>query len=123
MTKCYASRARPTPNWYLSSLPILFWNIYEVQAWRSGESARLPPRWIGFDLRPGVTWVEFVVGPRLRVLRFSSLHKKQHLQFDQHENQLILIIFCVYVYSRFTYFFLQKIDYDLFFPAVSSESI
>ena len=57
------------------------------QGWRSGESARLPPMWPGFDSRSRChMWVEFVVGSRpcsegfLRVLRFSSLHKNQHFQ-------------------------------------------
>ena len=46
---------------------------------------------LGFDLRPGVACglsllmvsSRFVLRVFLRVLRFSSLHKKQHLQFDQ----------------------------------------
>ncbi len=56
--------------------------------WRSGESARLPPMWPGFDSGPVHVWVEFVVGYRpcsegfLRVLRFSSLHKNQHFQIS-----------------------------------------
>ena len=33
------------------------------QGWRSGESARLPPMWPGFDSRTRrLMWVEFVVG-------------------------------------------------------------
>ena len=39
-------------------------NIGE-QRWRSGESARLPPLWPGFDSRTWRhMWVEFVVGSR-----------------------------------------------------------
>ena len=35
------------------------------QGWRSGESARLPPLWPGFDSRTRRhMWVEFVVGSR-----------------------------------------------------------
>ena len=35
----------------------------EEQGWRSGESARLPPMWPGFDSQTGRhMWVEFVVG-------------------------------------------------------------
>ena len=57
------------------------------QEWRSGESARLPPMWPGFDFAPGHMWVEFVVGSCLalrvflQVLRFSSLYKNQHSKF------------------------------------------
>ena len=36
-----------------------------VQGWRSGESARLPPLWPGFDSRTRRhMWVELVVGSR-----------------------------------------------------------
>ena len=39
--------------------------IVEEQGWRSGESARLPPMWLGFDSRTHRhMWVEFVVGSR-----------------------------------------------------------
>ena len=35
------------------------------QGWHSGESARLPPLWPGFDSWPQcLMWVEFVVGSR-----------------------------------------------------------
>ena len=35
------------------------------QGWRSGESTRLPPMWLGFDSRTRRhMWVEFVVGSR-----------------------------------------------------------
>ena len=53
------------------------------QGWCSGESARLPPMWPGFDSRTRRhKWVEFLLvlfsASRvfLRVLRFSSLAKK-----------------------------------------------
>ena len=43
------------------------------QGWRSGESARLPPMWSGFDSRSRChMWVEFVVGSRLCSERFYS---------------------------------------------------
>ena len=35
------------------------------QGWRSGDRARLPPMWPGFDSRTRChKWVEFVVGSR-----------------------------------------------------------
>ena len=38
-----------------------FWE----QGWHSGESARLPPKWPGFDFRTRRhMWVEFVVSSR-----------------------------------------------------------
>ena len=43
------------------------------QGWRSGESARLPPMWPGFDSRTRRhMWVEFVVGSLLCSERFFS---------------------------------------------------
>ena len=43
------------------------------QGWRSGESARLPPMWPGFDSRSRCQmWVEFVVGSRPCSERFFS---------------------------------------------------
>ena len=43
------------------------------QGWRSGESARLPPMWPGFDSRTRRhMWVEFVVGSRPCSERFFS---------------------------------------------------
>ena len=45
------------------------------QGWRSGESARLPPMWPGFESRTRrltCTWVEFVVGSLLCSERFFS---------------------------------------------------
>ena len=43
------------------------------QGWRSGESARLPPMWPGFESRTGrQMWVEFVVGSRPCSERFFS---------------------------------------------------
>ena len=59
------------------------------QGWRSGESARLPPMWPGFDSRiRRHMWAEFVLvldpAPRvfLRVLRFSSLSKNRHAAYS-----------------------------------------
>ena len=55
------------------------------QSWRSGESARLPPKWPGLD---SGMWVEFVVGSRLtlrvflKILRFFFLHKNQRSKFQ-----------------------------------------
>ena len=44
----------------------------EEQRWRSGESARLPPVWPGFDYRTRRRmWVEFVVGSLLAPRGFS----------------------------------------------------
>ena len=63
--------------------------ILGEQGWRSGESARLPPMWPGFDSRTRRhMWVEFVLvldpAPRvfLRVLRFSSLSKNRHAAYS-----------------------------------------
>ena len=40
-----------------------FSTVLGVQGWRSGESARLPPLWPGFDFQTRRhMWVEFVVG-------------------------------------------------------------
>ena len=45
----------------------------EEQGWRSGESARLPPMWPGFDSRTRRhMWVEFVVGSHPCSERFFS---------------------------------------------------
>jgi len=42
-------------------------------AWRSGESTRLPPMWLGIDFRTRRNmWVEFVVGSLLCSERFFS---------------------------------------------------
>ena len=42
------------------------------QGWRSGESARFPPMWPGFNSRTRRhMWVEFVVGSRPRSEGFS----------------------------------------------------
>ena len=44
------------------------------QGWRSGESARLPPMWPGFDSPTRRhMWVEFVVGSLLAPRGFSPL--------------------------------------------------
>ena len=67
---------------------ILSASFFGEQGWRSGESARLPPMWRGFESwRRRHMWVEFVVGSLpllrevfLRVLRFSPLLKNQHFQ-------------------------------------------
>ena len=47
--------------------------IEQEQGWRSGESARLPQMWPGFDSRTRRhMWVEFVVGSLLCSKRFLS---------------------------------------------------
>ena len=41
------------------------WHYQGEQGWRSGESARFPPMWPGFDSRTRRhMWAEFVVGSR-----------------------------------------------------------
>ena len=48
-------------------------NCNGEQGWRSGESARLPPMWPGFDSwTQRHMWVEFVVGSRPCSERFFS---------------------------------------------------
>ena len=70
---------------WVSYNDILFLSFGE-QGWRSGESARLPPMWPGFDSGFDSGWVEFAVGSRfaprvvLWVLRFFSLCENQHFQ-------------------------------------------
>ena len=63
------------PMTYLQVLSIvnrLYSNILREQGWRSGESARLPPVWPGFDSRTRHhMWVEFVVGSLLAPRGFS----------------------------------------------------
>ena len=63
---------KSSPN--LSQL--VFWGAGMApgeQGWRSGESARLPPMWPGFDSRTRRhMWVEFVVGSRPCSERFFS---------------------------------------------------
>ena len=47
----------------LSLLLVLFLMYIGEQEWRSGESARLPPVWPGFDSQTRRhMWVEFAVG-------------------------------------------------------------
>ena len=70
---------------WVSYNDILFLSFGE-QGWRSGESARLPAMWPGFDSGFDSGWVEFAVGSRLAprvvlwVIRFSSLLKNQHFK-------------------------------------------
>ena len=55
-------------KYYFPSLEYL-----REQGWRSGESARLPPMWLGFDSWSRFRmWVEFVVGSRPFSERFFS---------------------------------------------------
>ncbi len=50
---------------YLALLKIIAVNTLGEQGWCSGESARFPPMWPGFDSRTRRhMWVEFVVGSR-----------------------------------------------------------
>ena len=52
----------------LSLLLVLSLMCIGEQGWRSGENARLPPVWPGFDSRTRRhMWVEFVVGSLLDV--------------------------------------------------------
>ena len=52
----------------LSLLLVLSLMCIGQQGWRSGENARLPPMWHGFDSRTRrQMWVEFVVGSLLDV--------------------------------------------------------
>ena len=54
---------RPGAICGLSLLLVLSLMCIGEQGWRSGESARLPPMWPGFDSRTRRhMWVEFVVG-------------------------------------------------------------
>ena len=51
----------------------VFCSVLGEQGWRSGESARFPPVWPGFDSRTRRhMWVEFVVGSRPCSERFFS---------------------------------------------------
>ena len=57
----------------LSPLPIANLCRSGSKGWRSGESARLPPMWPGFESRRRRhMWVEFVVGSLLFSERFFS---------------------------------------------------
>ena len=52
---------------------VLCRKIFGEQGWGSGESARLPPMWLGFDSRTRRhMWVEFVVASLLCSERFFS---------------------------------------------------
>ena len=56
----------------LSLLLVLSLMCIGEQGWCSGESARLPPMWPGFDSRTRRhMWVEFVVGSLLAPRGFS----------------------------------------------------
>ena len=59
-------------KWIVSFQHCLLKFISISQGWRSGESARLPPMWPGFDSRSRHMWVEFVVGSRPCSERFFS---------------------------------------------------
>ena len=57
----------------------------QEQGWRSGENARLPPMWPGFDSRTRRhMWVEFVVGSLLCSERFFSGYSGFPLSSNQH---------------------------------------
>ena len=89
------------------------------KGWRSGESTRLPPMWLGFKFwRRGYMWVEFVVGSLLCSERFFSgysgfsLSSKTNIskfQFDQESGrrrttlwmcylQIIIYLFIYYLF-------------------------
>ena len=58
---------------YASAFVLREWQLTGEQGWRSGESARLPPMWPGFDSRARRhMWVAFVVGSLLCSERFFS---------------------------------------------------
>ena len=64
---------RPGAICGLSLLLVLSLMCIGKQGWRSGESARLPPMWPGFDSRTRRhMWVEFVVGSQPCLERFFS---------------------------------------------------
>ena len=62
-------RLQQIPAWpfhdYLNIKSVDLDSLSGEQGWRTGESARLPPLWPGFDSRTRRhMWVEFVVGSR-----------------------------------------------------------
>ena len=71
-------RLMTPPLLVINSKHIKIWKKNSEQApiklgWRSGQSARLPPMWPGFDSRTRRhMWVEFVVGSRPCSERFFS---------------------------------------------------
>ena len=79
ITSSYLTKADLSENLYpgVVHLSILLEEVNVVplgsKGWRSGESARLPPMWSGFNSRRRRhMWVEFVVGSLPCSERFSS---------------------------------------------------
>ena len=71
-TNCVLYGLQKTNTYWQTTRPIILQPYFSQsndytreQVWRSGESARLPPMWPGFDsLTRRHMWVEFVVGSR-----------------------------------------------------------
>ena len=71
-TNCVLYGLQKTNTYWQTTRPIILQPYFSQsndytreQVWRSGESARLPPMWPGFDSRTRRhMWVEFVVGSR-----------------------------------------------------------
>ena len=88
------------------------------EGWRSGESARLPPMWLGFkSRRPRHMWVEFVVGSVLCSKRFFSgysgfpLSSKTSIfkfQFDQESGTRRTTLWMCYLQFIIYLFFIYK---------------
>ena len=66
--KPYMSPLKEASKWLCVSCAVFLGE----QEWCSGESTCLPPMCPGFDFRPSILWVEFVVGPPLCSKRFFS---------------------------------------------------
>ena len=91
------------------------------EGWRSGESARLPPMWLGFkSRRRRHMWVEFVVGSVLCSERFFSgfsgfpLSSKTNIfkfQFDQESCTRRTTLWRCYL-QFIIYFFIYKPSFD-----------
>ena len=79
ITSSYLTKGDLSENLYprVGHLSILLEEVNVVRlgskGWRSGESARLPPMWLGFNSwRRRHMWVEFVLGSLPYSQRFSS---------------------------------------------------
>ena len=69
----YSVKVPTTEVKIIDSSVDLFFDLLGELGWCSGESARLPPVWPGFDSRSRRhMWVEFVVGSRPCSERFFS---------------------------------------------------
>ena len=96
-----------------------------IKEWRSGESARFPPMWLGFKFRRRRhMWVEFVVGSLLCSERFSSgysglpLSSKTNIskfQFDQESGKRRTTLWMCYL-QIIIYLFIYLFIYSLIIP-------